>query len=69
MKPTGPACTEAASGAEQAGRRERAEGNAGGVRPSSAGESHPHALTDPYVKLSLHTALIIQSPSVLLEVV
>jgi hypothetical protein len=32
MKLTGPACTEALSGAEEAGRRERAEGNAGGVR-------------------------------------
>jgi hypothetical protein len=32
MKLTGPACTEAMSGAEEAGRRERAEGKAGGVR-------------------------------------
>jgi hypothetical protein len=32
MKLTGPACTEALSGAEEAERRERAEGNAGGVR-------------------------------------
>ena len=32
MKLTGPACTEALSGAEKAGTRERAEGNAGGVR-------------------------------------
>ena len=32
MKLTGPACTEALSEAEEAGRRERAEGNAGGVR-------------------------------------
>jgi len=32
MKLTGPACTEAMSGAEEAGRRERAEDNAGGVR-------------------------------------
>ena len=29
---TGPACTEALNGAEEARRRERAEGNAGGVR-------------------------------------
>jgi hypothetical protein len=32
MELTGPACTEALSGAEEAGRRERAEDNAGGVR-------------------------------------
>ena len=32
MKLTGPACTEAMSGAEEDGTRERAEGNAGGVR-------------------------------------
>ena len=32
MKLTGPACTEAMSEAEEAGRRERAEDNAGGVR-------------------------------------
>jgi len=32
MKLTGPACTEALNGAEEAGKRERAEGNAGGVR-------------------------------------
>jgi len=32
MKLTGPACTEAMSGAEEAGRRERTEDNAGGVR-------------------------------------
>jgi len=32
MKLTGPACTEAMSGAEKAGTRERAEDNAGGVR-------------------------------------
>ena len=32
MKLTGPACTEALNGAEEAGRRERAEDNAGGVR-------------------------------------
>jgi len=32
MKLTGPVCTEALSGAEEAGSRERAEGNAGGVR-------------------------------------
>jgi hypothetical protein len=32
MELTGPACTEAMSGAEEAERRERAEGNAGGVR-------------------------------------
>jgi hypothetical protein len=32
MKLTGPACTEALNGAEEAGRRERAEGSAGGVR-------------------------------------
>ena len=32
MKLTGPACTEALSEAEKAGTRERAEGNAGGVR-------------------------------------
>jgi hypothetical protein len=32
MKLTGPACTEALSGAEEARRRERAEDNAGGVR-------------------------------------
>jgi hypothetical protein len=32
MKLTGPACTEATSGAEEAGTRERAEDNAGGVR-------------------------------------
>jgi len=32
MKLTGPACTEATSGAEEAGRRERAENSAGGVR-------------------------------------
>ena len=32
MKLTGPACTEAMSGAEEAVRRERAEDNAGGVR-------------------------------------
>ena len=32
MKLTGPACTEATSGAEIAERRERAEDNAGGVR-------------------------------------
>ena len=32
MKLTGPACTEAPSEAEEAGRRERAEDNAGGVR-------------------------------------
>ena len=32
MKLTGPACTEAMSEAEEAGTRERAEGNAGGVR-------------------------------------
>ena len=31
-KPTGPACTEALNEAEEAERRERAEGNAGGVR-------------------------------------
>jgi len=32
MKLTGPACTEATNGAEEAERRERAEDNAGGVR-------------------------------------
>ena len=32
MKLTGPACTEAMSGDEEARRRERAEGRAGGVR-------------------------------------
>jgi len=32
MELTGPARTEAMSGAEEAGRRERAEGSAGGVR-------------------------------------
>ena len=32
MKLTGPACTEAMNEAEEAGRRERAENNAGGVR-------------------------------------
>ena len=32
MKLTGPACTEAMNGTEEAGRRERAEGNADGVR-------------------------------------
>jgi hypothetical protein len=32
MKLTGPACTEAMSGVEEAGRREGAEDNAGGVR-------------------------------------
>jgi len=32
MKLTGPACTEAMNGAEEAERRERAEDNAGGVR-------------------------------------
>jgi len=32
MKLTGPACTEALSGAEEDGTRERAEDNAGGVR-------------------------------------
>ena len=32
MKLTGPACTEALSEAEEAGRRERAEDSAGGVR-------------------------------------
>jgi len=32
MKLTGPACTEATSGAEEARRRERTEGSAGGVR-------------------------------------
>jgi len=32
MKLTGPACTEALSGTEEAGRRERAEDSAGGVR-------------------------------------
>jgi len=44
MKLTGPACTEALSGAEEARRRERAEDGAGGVRvelrvrPKRAGE-------------------------------
>jgi hypothetical protein len=32
MKLTGPACTEALNGAEEARRRERAEDSAGGVR-------------------------------------
>ena len=32
MKLTGPACTEAMSGAEEAGTREGAKDNAGGVR-------------------------------------
>jgi len=32
MKLTGPACTEALSGAEEAGTIERAKGGAGGVR-------------------------------------
>jgi hypothetical protein len=32
MKLTGPACTEALNEAEEAGRRERTEGSAGGVR-------------------------------------
>jgi hypothetical protein len=32
MKLTGPACTEALNEAEEAGRRERARGSAGGVR-------------------------------------
>jgi len=32
MKLTGPACTEALNGAEEAVRRERAEDSAGGVR-------------------------------------
>jgi hypothetical protein len=32
MKLTGPACVEALSEAEEARRRERAEGSAGGVR-------------------------------------
>jgi hypothetical protein len=32
MKLTGPTCTEAMNGAEEAGRRERAEDNAGGIR-------------------------------------
>ena len=32
MKLTGPACTEALNEAEEAGRRERAENSAGGVR-------------------------------------
>ena len=29
-------------------------------RSSSAAESHHHALTEPYVSLSTHTALVIQ---------
>ena len=29
-------------------------------RSSSAAESHPNALTQPYVSLSTHTALVIQ---------
>ena len=32
MKLTGPSCTEAMNGAEEAERRERAEDSAGGVR-------------------------------------
>jgi hypothetical protein len=28
--------------------------------PSSPGESHPEALTDPYVRLSPHTARVIR---------
>jgi DNA-binding HxlR family transcriptional regulator len=32
MKLTGPACTEALNEVEEAGRRERTEGKAGGVR-------------------------------------
>jgi len=32
MKLSGPTCTEETCGAEEAGRRERAEGKAGGVR-------------------------------------
>ena len=30
-------------------------------RSSSAGEFHPHALTQRYVNLSIHTAPIVQS--------
>lgn len=32
---------------------------AGGWAPSSRGEFHPPALTDPYVNLSVHTALVV----------
>ena len=31
-------------------------------KSSSPGESHPQALTEPYVNVSAHTALIVQSP-------
>ena len=40
MKLTGPACTEAMNGAEEARRRERSEGSAGGVRVER--EVRPH---------------------------
>ena len=34
---------------------------------SSAGESHPHALTDPDVNLSIHPARAIQLPGLALQ--
>src|SRR5262245_34711716 len=35
----------------------------GADKSSSAGESHPRALSEPYVKLSLHTAPTTQPPA------
>ena len=44
MKLTGPACTEAMNEAEEAGRRERAEDSAGGVRVERRVEPNRNAL-------------------------
>ncbi len=48
MKLTGPACTEALSEAEEAGTREGAEGNAGGVRVEL--RVRPETRVDPFEK-------------------
>src|ERR1022692_2431624 len=51
---------------EEAGHRHdrvfephRVEGRRESAAPSSRGESHPPALTDPYVTVSRHTALVV----------
>jgi hypothetical protein len=57
MKLTGPACTEALNEAEEAGRRERAEDNAGGVRVELRVRPMPCGRSDTELKVCLCLSL------------
>jgi hypothetical protein len=58
MKLTGPACTEATSGAEEAGRRERAEGSAGGVRVERRVRHRGSSLGDTFYMKTRYLRLV-----------